>query len=348
MTKASASARTGASRGESAAAAPPELSFVVPVYGSPESLEPLCRRVRSVCAKIGVAHELILVDDRCPRDSWATVRRLVEADPAVIGIRLSRNFGQHAAIQAGLANTKGEWIVVMDCDLQDRPEEIPGLFAKAREGFDVVRARRIGRNDPWHRRMTSRIFYAMLSFLTDTHQSDEVANFGVYHRRVIDAITCWDENSKYFPAIVPWVGFAQTELPVAHDPRFAGKSSYNFGKLVQLGLDVIVGFSNKPLKLVMGIGLVMAVVSFLTSFTILIFHLTGLVTVEGWTSIALSLWFLSGCVLFALGLTGLYIGRILVESKGRPTFLVDQVLARGEREQPGFPSNTSWMAEERN
>src|SRR5690348_498598 len=126
MTNAFASVPTGPSRGGSPAAASPELSFVVPVYGSPESLEPLCRRVRSVCAEIGVAHELIFVDDRCPRESWATVRRLVEADPAVIGIRLSRNFGQHAAIQAGLAHTKGEWIVVMDCDLQDRPEEVPG------------------------------------------------------------------------------------------------------------------------------------------------------------------------------------------------------------------------------
>jgi glycosyltransferase involved in cell wall biosynthesis len=303
------------------------LSFVVPVYGSPESLQPLYDRVRLVCAEAGLSHELILVDDCCPRNSWAVVKRIAEDDPSVTGVRLSRNFGQHAAIQAGLSLAKGEWIVVMDCDLQDRPEEVPALLAKAQEGFEIVRAKRVERNDPWTRRIASRFFYALLSFLTNTQQSADVANFGVYSSRVIAEILAWQESSKYFPAIVPWIGFAQVEIPVGHDSRFSGHSSYNIKKLFNLAIDLIVGFSDKPLTLVMAGGLAMAVASFCVAFAVVVLHVVGFITVQGWTSIVLSLWFLSGCLLFALGLVGLYVGRILVETKGRPTFIIDSIVS---------------------
>ena len=304
----------------------PALSFVVPVYGSPESLEPLCRRVKDVCAGMGVTYELILVDDRCPKNSWLSISRLAEDDHAIVGVRLSRNFGQHAAIQAGLSRVRGAWIVVMDCDLQDRPEEVPRLWAKAMEGFDIVRAKRLNRNDPKYRRLISAAFYTVLSYLTDTHQNSEFSNFGIYSRKVIEVVTQWQEESKYFPAIVSWVGFSQSTLSVEQDRRFSGRSSYTFTKLVKLGVNVIVGFSDKPLKLVMVAGFAMALLSFGMALFILVSHLMGLLTVEGWASIALSLWFLAGCLLFALGLTGLYVGRILVEVKGRPTFIVDRVV----------------------
>jgi glycosyltransferase involved in cell wall biosynthesis len=304
----------------------PILSFVVPVYGSPESLEPLCLRVKDVCAGMGVSYELILVDDRCPKNSWLTINRLAEDDHAIIGVRLSRNFGQHAAIQAGLSRVRGDWIVVMDCDLQDRPEEVPRLWAKAHEGFEIVRAKRLNRNDPTYRRLMSTAFYKVLSYLTDTHQNPEFSNFGIYSRKVIDVVTQWQEESKYFPAIVSWVGFSQSILAVEQDRRFSGPSSYTFAKLVKLGVNVIVGFSDKPLKLLMVAGLAMALLSFGMALFILVSHLMGILTVEGWASLALSLWFLAGCLLFALGLTGLYVGRILVEVKGRPSFIVDRVL----------------------
>jgi polyisoprenyl-phosphate glycosyltransferase len=305
----------------------PTLSFVVPVYGSPESLEPLCNRVKDVCAGMGVSYELILVDDRCPKNSWQSIRRLAENNHAIVGILLSRNFGQHAAIQAGLCQVRGEWIIVMDCDLQDRPEEVPRLWAKAREGFDIVRAKRLNRNDPAHRRVMSTTFYAILSYLTDTHQNPEFSNFGIYRRKVVDTITQWQEEAKYFPAIVSWVGYSQSTLPVEQDQRFSGPSSYTLRKLVKLGINVIIGFSDKPLKLVMVAGFVMALFSFGVTLFILVSHLMGILTVEGWASIALSLWFLAGCLLFAVGLTGLYVGRILVEVKGRPSFIVDHVFS---------------------
>jgi glycosyltransferase involved in cell wall biosynthesis len=329
MTNSRGRANTGDSAGDpqqAGVSSRPTLSFVVPVYGSPESLEPLYRRVKDTCAGMAVSYELILVDDRCPNDSWQIIASLAANDDAIVGIRLSRNFGQHAAIQAGLSRVRGEWIVVMDCDLQDRPEEVPRLCAKALEGFDVVRAKRINRNDPGYRRLMSTWFYWLLSYLTDTYQGPEFSNFGIYSRKVIDVITQWQEETKYFPAIVSWVGFSQSVLPVEQDRRFSGSSSYSFTKLVKLGLNVIVGFSDKPLKLVMIAGFAIALLSFSMTLLIFVLHLAGILTVQGWASIALSLWFLAGCLLFAVGLTGLYVGRILVETKGRPSFVVDRVL----------------------
>lgn len=281
---------------------------------------------------MGVSYELILVDDRCPKHSWQTITDLAEHDHAITGVRLSRNFGQHPAIQAGLSQVRGAWIVVMDCDLQDRPEEVPRLWAKALEGFDVVRAKRLNRNDPRYRRLMSSAFYAVLSYLTDTRQNPEFSNFGIYSRQVIDVVTQWQEESKYFPAIVSWVGFSQSTLTVEQDRRFSGPSSYTFVKLVKLGVNVIVGFSDKPLKLVMVAGFAMALLSFGMALFILVSHLMGFLTVEGWASIALSLWFLAGCLLFALGLTGLYVGRILVEVKGRPSFIIDRVLMHARKD----------------
>src|SRR5262245_16493589 len=204
----------------------PYLSFVVPVYGSPESLTPLQQRVRAVCRQLDVPYELILVDDRCPKGSWRAIQSLAAVDSNVVAIRLSRNFGQHAAIQAGLSQVRGQWIVVMDCDLQDRPEDVPSLLRQAEKGFDVVLAVRGTRDDPWHRKIASRLFYRVLSFMTDTEQTAEVGNFGVYGRKVIDTITQWSEDSKYFPAIVQWVGFSRTYLSVDRDARHQGQSSY--------------------------------------------------------------------------------------------------------------------------
>ncbi|KFG69888.1 hypothetical protein JH26_08490 [Microvirga sp. BSC39] len=310
----------------------PDISFVVPVYGSPESLPLLCERVANVCRSLGMSHEVILVDDRCPRGSWAVIERVVEQDSHVIGIRLTRNFGQHAAINAGLLRVQGEWVVVMDCDLQDQPEELPSMLEVAKSGpYDVVRARRGIRQDPLHRKLLSKLFYSSFSFLTNTHQSPEIANFGLYRRRVIDAINSWQEESKYFPAIIEWVGFSQTAIPVSHGARFAGNSSYNFRRLFRLGLNVVVGFSDRPLKLLMLLGLVMAVCSFGLILLVLIASLFGEFTAQGWASLILSIWFLAGSILFGLGLTGLYIGRILIEAKGRPTFIVDTIL-RGAAE----------------
>lgn len=303
------------------------LSFVIPVYGSPHSLRPLTDRIDAVCLSLQRSYEIILVDDRCPKGSWLVVESLVKAKPNVKGIRLSRNFGQHAAIQAGLMKARGEWIVVMDCDLQDQPEEVARLLNKAIvESYDIVRARRTDRSDSLYRRMASKGFYALLSFLTDTHQSAEIANFGIYNHRVINEFNRWTEQSKYFPAMIEWVGFNQTSIEIKHSHRFEGKSSYTIKKLFSLAGNIIIGFSDKPLKLMTVSGMLISLITCFGSILLLILHFNGAFRVEGWASVMLSLWFLGGFIIFGLGLTGLYIGRALIEAKGRPVFIIDSFL----------------------
>lgn len=319
---------TNHARGIEAEHAEIYLSFVSPVYGSPLSLPELRQRIHMVCEKNNWQYEIILVDDRCPRGSWEVVKKLAETHPEVRGVRLSRNFGQHSAIQAGLAHTRGEWIVVLDCDLQDVPEETPKLIAKALEGYKVVRARRTQRQDRLDRKLLSKAFYGVLSYLTSTKQNPEIANFGVYHRSVIDTITSWHEQVKFFPAIVQWVGYSATEVEVDHSERFAGSSSYSFRKLLRLGVDVIISFSDRPLRLIVALGMIISLISLAVSIFVVFGGMVGKFAVAGWATTMLSVWFLGGIIISVLGLSALYIGRILAEVKDRPTYIIDEVAKR--------------------
>ena len=167
------------------------LSVVSPVYLADTMVDELVQRLIATLETVSPQFEIILVDDRSPDDSWSRIQEQAARDPRVQGLRLSRNFGQHCAITAGLDRCRGEWVVVLDCDLQDRPEEIPALFATAQRGYDLVLARRINRQDSWSKKLLSRLFYRLLSYLTETPQDPAVANFGSYHRRVIAAVlTC--------------------------------------------------------------------------------------------------------------------------------------------------------------
>jgi polyisoprenyl-phosphate glycosyltransferase len=303
----------------------PTVSVVSPVYGSRNAVIELFERTAAVMKKLGLSFEIILVDDRCPQNSWEIVQQLAATHPEVVGIRLSRNFGQHPAIYAGLHAAKGEWIVVLDCDLQDRPEEIERLFAQAQKGFDVVRARRINRQDIVIRRLLSNAFYSTLTFLTGVKHSAEIANFGLYRRKVIEAILSWSEDHRYFPAAVQWIGFAVSDVEVEHAERKYGKSSYNFTKLLRLALAIIVSFSDKPLRLMAQSGVVISVLSFVISIAYLTVALLGEFEVPGWASIMISLWFISGILIFAIGFLGIYIGQVMREAKGRPNYVIDVV-----------------------
>lgn len=158
------------------------------------------------------------------------------------GINLSRNFGQHYAITAGLSQAKGEWVVVMDCDLQDTPEEIKNLYTKAQEGYDSVFAQRVERKDKFLKRLSSIVFYKVFSFLTDSKQDETVANFGIYHRKVVNAILSMGDSIRYFPIMAQWVGFRKGYLPIKHGARKEGKSSYSLFKLLKLASDNMIGF----------------------------------------------------------------------------------------------------------
>lgn len=303
----------------------PNLSIVVPVYGCDGTLAKLYERVYAAVTSIPASFELIFVDDCGPGRSWELINELARQDSSVVGVRLSRNFGQHYAITAGVDFSRGNWLVVMDCDLQDRPEEIPRLWVKAQEGFDVVVGRRVERQDGICKRHASLAFHRIFSYMTD-HASDATqANFGIYSRRVVDELKRLPEHSRAFPLLIRWLGFKSTSIEVQHDERAEGKSSYNLSRMFSLATDAIVSYSNKPLKMFVQTGFLIAFSALFYGIWLIIRYLSLGYVAPGWTSVMVSLYFLSGVLLFGMGVLGIYIGRIFNQVKGRPLYIVRDI-----------------------
>lgn len=298
------------------------LSIISPVYRAENVLDELVSRIKASAPV--KEFEIILVDDDSPDNSWQKIEQLASIHPEIRGIKLSRNFGQHYAITAGLDAAKGEWVVVMDCDLQDRPEEIPDLIAKASEGYDVVLARRTNRQDNFLKRLSSKIFYRTLAWLTGSDQDETIGNFGIYHRKVIVQIVGMRESIRYFPTMVKWVGFRQTTLDVVHAEREEGSSNYNFKKLFNLALDIMLAYSDKPIRLTVKLGMLVALTGFLFALYTFYKYLHGDIIVAGYASLIISLWMLSGFLLITLGMVGLYIGKTFEGVKNRPIYIVEK------------------------
>jgi glycosyltransferase involved in cell wall biosynthesis len=298
------------------------ISVVVPVYGSPESLRELVDRLVISLETVGESFEIILVDDASPDNSWEIISGLSLVEPRVLGIRLSRNFGQHPAISAGLQKSSGEWIVVMDCDLQDRPEEIPNLYRKAIEGFEQVVAVRKNRQHGWYKRLTSKLYVRVLSYLSGRPINPSVGNFGIYHRRVIDVIVSLKEQGRTFGLLALWTGFRRFELEVDHAARPYGRSSYSMKSLLRLGLLGIVSHSDKPLRLTVKLGAYLAFLSLVAALWIGLRQIYWGHTPVGWSSVMVSIAFMTGVLLGSIGIAGLYIGQIFTEVKERPTSII--------------------------
>ncbi len=298
------------------------ISIVSPVYKAPEILPELVARLEESLSKITDSFEVILVDDGCPWDSWSVVERLAEKYKFIKGIKLSRNFGQHYAITAGLNYVKGEWIVVMDCDLQDRPDEIFNLYTKALEGWEIVQARRMDRKDSFIKKLTSRLFHSIYSFLSGINSDSSIGNFGIFHQKVIKEFNKMNEVSRSFPSLVEHLGFNRTTVNVKHSERYDGKTTYTFSKLINLTIDVILSNSNKPLKLTIKLGFFISSFSFVLAFYNIFAHFSGIIKVEGFTTTVFSIWFVGGLLLFVIGIVGLYISKIFDQVKNRQLFIV--------------------------
>ncbi len=296
--------------------------MVSPVYRAEACVSELCTRLVAVLERLGHPFEIILVEDGSPDRSWAEIEKATRRWQQVKGVQLARNFGQHQAIAAGLTESRGAWVVVMDCDLQDRPEEIPRLYAKAQEGHLCVMSRRRTRTEKWTKRLQSRAFYAVFAYLTDIAYDGSVSNFSISARQVVDQINSMPESVRYFPGFLFWLGFADAFIEVDQDPRFAGASSYTFTRLMMHAQNIILSYSNKPLYLSVAVGAAMAGFSFLAG----LFYLGWVVTygsaVSGWPSLIISLHFIGGVMMFTLGVVGLYVGRVFAEVKQRPSFVV--------------------------
>lgn len=306
-----------------------EVSVVVPCYRCPQVLEELCQRLIDSLRETSDSFEIIFVNDACPENSWGEISRLSNLHSEVVGVDLSRNFGQHRAITAGLAHSRGSWVVVMDCDLQDRPEEIPKMLELVKgQKIDYVTARRVNRQDKMGKKLTSRIFYNILSFFTDHQYDSTIGNFGVYGKNVIDSVLSMREQLKFFPIMVRWTGYYGQTMDVEHNKRAEGSSSYSWKKLIDLGTDIIIAYSDKPLRLAIKIGFFISALAFLYTIYLLIKYVVvdGEGIPLGWSTLIVTISFFSGMIIFFLGILGVYIGRIYEESKSRPSYIIREVI----------------------
>ncbi len=303
-----------------------QISVIVPCYKCADSLEELYSRLVKTLISISMYYEIILINDGSPDNDWSQIIKLSNKDNNVVGINLSRNFGQHYAITAGLDYSNGEWIVVMDGDLQDQPEEIIKLYNKAIEGFDIVVGKRYDRKDGFLKKTTSRFFYKIFNFLTGSKFNNSISNFGIYSKKVIDNVNKIREQNRSFGLFVLWVGFKRIEININHSKRTLGKSSYSLKKLFGLAIDSIIAHSNRLLFVSISIGIVFSICAlFFSLWLILRFFLLD-IPVGGWTSLMVSLYFLTGIILSFLGITGLYVGKIFDETKKRPLYIIAELI----------------------
>ena len=304
----------------------PHISIVSPVYRAENIIGKLVDEIFKAMRQIDCTFEIILVDDRSPDNSWEVMKLLSSKFPEVRSIRLSKNFGQHPAIIAGLSQAKGDWIVVMDCDLQDQPKEIIKLYTKAQEGYDVVLASRRKRKDSFLKKATSKLFSFIYSYLTETKFNSTIANFGIYNNNVIVEVLKMNDYIKSFPLFVNWVGHKSTFIEVEHAERDSGNTSYTYAKLFSLAFNTIISFSNKPLKLFVKFGMMMSFLSFIIGLITVFKYFRGEITVLGYSSLMVSIWFLSGVIITTIGIVGVYIGKIFDQTKGRNPYIIDKII----------------------
>lgn len=303
-----------------------DLSVVSPVYRGEKMLSELVERIHKAISPLTDNYEIVLVNDCSPDNSWECISEICKVDKKVKGINLSRNFGQPYAITAGLTYAKGNYIAVIDCDLQNKPEDLPAMYQKALEGYDVVSARRVVREDTFMKRMSSAIFHMVYDFLSGFDTDKAVAEFGIYSRKIVDVYCSIPEYSRSFVELIHTLGFKKTTVDVLHDHRLEGKSSYNLYRLLKLSYNSIISNSNRPLHLAVALGLIMSILSFLMAIYNIFAKFWGLNEVAGYTSTIFSIWFVGGLLLLMMGVLGLYIGKIFDQVKGRPVFIVSDTL----------------------
>jgi dolichol-phosphate mannosyltransferase len=298
------------------------LTVVVPVYGCADCLVALHRRLTDSLTLITDRYELVFVDDRSVDDGWEVLLRLAREDSHVRAFRLSRNFGQDAAITAGLTQARGQWTVVMDCDLQEAPEDIPRLWAAAGEGYDIVRTVRRGWHHSAFRRGTSRI-YRRLTLETDVRP--DYSNLSLLSRRVVDAFLRLKDRDREYMIALDWLGFDSTAIEIEHHERHSGESGYTLRRLFRVALDGMFFRSTVLLRLVVLLGFVVAFAGIVVAaFEIADYFLEPQKSVPGYTSLAVLVLVLAGFIIVSVGVVGLYVGRIFEQVKNRPLFLIDE------------------------
>ena len=303
------------------------LSVAIPVHNEETVLPELLRRTRLVLDQLaGGPHEIVFVDDGSTDRTGAILDGAARQDARIMVVSLSRNFGHQAAITAALEHVTGDATVVMDGDLQDVPEAIPEFVERYVQGYDIVYAQRIRRKEPWPLRLCYFVFYRIMARLSEVSLPLDAGDFGLMSSRVIDQLRCMPEHHRYLRGMRSWVGFRQTGVLVERDERHSGKSKYSVVRLVKLAADGIFAFSILPIRAVALLGATVIILSTLYVFYSLYSKFVLQQSPKGFTALILTVTFLSGTLLFFLGVIGEYVGRIYEETKRRPLYIVDRVI----------------------
>jgi glycosyltransferase involved in cell wall biosynthesis len=311
----------------------PALSVVVPVYGCGDCLTALHARLTKSLADIAPDYEIVLVDDRSPDGAWSTLRGLALDDHRVQVIRLSRNFGQHVAITAGIAQTSGKWVVLMDCDLQDRPEDIGRLYAKAQEGYDIVFSKRMSRRQSLFRRVAARAYFKLRNRLLRTKVDVEHGSLMLFSGQVADEFLRVRDKDRQHAIILTWLGFESTMVELEHAERHAGRSSYTLGKLLASAADGLFFQTTLFLRWIVYTGFLVALSGFMLTVALIAFYLF-VNPPPGWTSLAVLILVIGGVTITSLGVSALYVGKIFDQVKDRPLYVIDKAIIDGAEVEP--------------
>ncbi len=307
----------------------PDLSIVSPVYLGEPCVDELVEGIRSTIETFTPNFEIILVEDGSPDGSWGKIREQCEKDPRIKGIRLSRNFGQHQAITAGLSAARGKRVALLDCDLQDDPKYLKDLYQKSLEGFDVVLTKKSARAHPPLKNFFAFLFSLIFNQLIDDRNYKMNTDVGVYSmitRKVVDAFLRVNDYQRHYLTILRWLGFSSVTIPVEHRQRPYGKSSYTLRKILNHGLDGIVSQSDKLLYLSVQIGFLFFILSTFSILYLVTRYFFLSRPLEGWTSLMVLVLFSTGLILMSLGILGIYLGKTFDQVKARPLFLIDERL----------------------
>lgn len=303
-----------------------KITILIPAYNEEAVIVPLHKRIEALSRDIeDYIFEILFISDGSTDGTLDVIKKLAKKDSRIIYISFSRNFGKEAAMIAGLDHSKGAATIIMDADLQDPPELIPRMIKLWEKGYDDVYARRSSRaGESLMKRATSRLFYRILQHSTDVSIQVDTGDFRLLDKRCVDALKQFRESERYTKGMFSWIGYRKKEILYDRDPRFAGKTKWNYLKLINLAIDGVTSFTTAPLRLASVLGFFTSVIAFAYIMYLVVRPLFGVPTGEGYSSIVAIILFLGGVQLMSLGLIGEYIGRIFNETKGRPLYLIDE------------------------
>lgn len=304
----------------------PALSIVVPCYNEAAVLRELHRRVTRVCIGTGLSYEILLINDGSSDATWPMMASLAATDPAVRAINLSRNHGHQLALSAGLTVCRGQQMLILDADLQDPPELLPDMLKAMDGGADVVYGQRVSREaETWFKLTTARWFYRILDYMTETPIPRDTGDFRLVTRRVIDLFNRMPERQRYVRGMIAWIGFKQVPIHYSRQKRFAGETKYPLRRMIRFAADAVTSFSVMPLKISIWVGLISAGLAVMLMGLTIIAWLLRL-SVAGWASVFTAISFFAAVQLFVLGIIGEYLARVVDQGRGRPLFIIDQVV----------------------